>query len=116
MFKAYFYENRTISDDDVIAAIAGEAGLDTIDFATKFVENSDPGAAERPIQRPRRQQRSLFQFLDTGFGPDRHSNSQSTYGNLLMDRSPHLVFHTIVTSPRPTHLRHKRVASLGSTF
>jgi predicted DsbA family dithiol-disulfide isomerase len=38
MFKAYFYENRTISDDDVIAAIAGEAGLDTIDFATKFVE------------------------------------------------------------------------------
>jgi predicted DsbA family dithiol-disulfide isomerase len=38
MFRAYFYENRTISDADVMSAIAGEAGLDTTDFATNFAE------------------------------------------------------------------------------
>ncbi len=36
MFKAYFLENRTISDVGVINAIAAEAGADAKDFASKF--------------------------------------------------------------------------------
>lgn len=38
MFKAYFLENRTISDTAVIAAIAGDCGLDSVEFATEFRE------------------------------------------------------------------------------
>ena len=38
MFKAYFLENRTISDTDVINAVAGEAGVDEADFGSKFAE------------------------------------------------------------------------------
>ena len=36
MFKAYFSENRTISDKGVIAAIAGECGLDPTVFAAEY--------------------------------------------------------------------------------
>lgn len=36
MFRAYFLENRTISDTDVITAIAVEAGADEGDFVSKF--------------------------------------------------------------------------------
>ena len=36
MFKAYFTENRTISDKGVIAAIAGECGLDSTGFAAEY--------------------------------------------------------------------------------
>lgn len=36
MFKAYFTENRTISDKGVIAAIAGECGLDSTVFASEY--------------------------------------------------------------------------------
>lgn len=38
VFNAYFNENRTISDVDVLAAIASEAGLDANDFTSDFAE------------------------------------------------------------------------------
>lgn len=38
VFNAYFNENRTISDLDVLAAIASESGLDANDFKTDFAE------------------------------------------------------------------------------
>lgn len=41
MLRAYFHENRTVSDSDVIAAIAGEAGLDATDFASAFSEQRE---------------------------------------------------------------------------
>ena len=36
VFDAYFNQNRTISDVDVLAAIAEEAGLDSAEFKTDF--------------------------------------------------------------------------------
>ena len=36
MFKAYFAENRTISDTDVITAIAHASGADATEFADRF--------------------------------------------------------------------------------
>lgn len=41
MFKAYFTENRTISDTDVIVAIAGETGLDQQTFVDDWNTNTD---------------------------------------------------------------------------
>lgn len=38
VFNAYFNENRTISDIDVLAAIASECGLDADDFKKAFAE------------------------------------------------------------------------------
>ena len=36
VFNAYFNENRTISDLDVLAEIAGESGLDPVVFTAEF--------------------------------------------------------------------------------
>ena len=36
MFKAYFADNRTISDSGVIASLAGDCGLDPVEFATEY--------------------------------------------------------------------------------
>ena len=41
MFKAYFTENRTISDTDVIVAIAGETGLDQQTFVDDWNGNTE---------------------------------------------------------------------------
>ena len=36
MFKAYFADNRTISDSGVIASLAGDCGLDPVEFAAEY--------------------------------------------------------------------------------
>ena len=41
MFRAYFKENRTISELAVIVAVAAEAGVDATDFEDKFVAQRD---------------------------------------------------------------------------
>jgi predicted DsbA family dithiol-disulfide isomerase len=41
MFKAYFSQNRTISDLAVITSIAAEAGLDPVEFAAAFEAQQD---------------------------------------------------------------------------
>jgi predicted DsbA family dithiol-disulfide isomerase len=44
MFKAYFAENRTISDTDVITAIALASGVDATEFADRYrAEESELG-------------------------------------------------------------------------
>ena len=45
LLEAYFAENRTISDPEVLAAVAGEAGLDARAFAERF--ESDRESASR---------------------------------------------------------------------
>jgi len=48
MFKAYFAENRTISDTDVITAIARASGADATEFADRYREE-EPEFADQVI-------------------------------------------------------------------
>lgn len=41
MFKAYFKQNRTISDQSVIVAVAAESGIDATDFEEKLIAQQD---------------------------------------------------------------------------
>ncbi len=46
LFEAYFTENRTISDRDVLIDLAGEAGLDTAEFDRIWRDQEDELVAE----------------------------------------------------------------------
>lgn len=46
MFKAYFADNRTISYSGVIAPLAGDGGLDPVEFATKYRARAQALGAE----------------------------------------------------------------------
>ena len=46
LFEAYFTENRTISDRDVLIDVAGEAGLDTAEFDRIWRDQEDELVAE----------------------------------------------------------------------